>query len=68
MIVNHSDRPAQGRVPLPWSDLCGRDCRLMSSAGISANTYDRAGDELADPGLYVALDAWRCHVLALTVV
>jgi hypothetical protein len=25
--------------------------------------YDRDGDELTDSGLFVSLEAWRCHVL-----
>jgi hypothetical protein len=64
VVVNHSDRPAQGRIPLPWSGLRGSPCLLTDL--LTTDTYDRAGDELVDPGLYVALDAWHCHVLALT--
>ncbi|MFS8199748.1 alpha-amylase [Streptomyces sp. CWNU-52B] len=63
VVVNHSDRPAQARVPLPWDDLRGR--RLLLTDLLTARTYDRDGDELADAGLYVALDARHSHVLAV---
>ncbi|MGW2047281.1 alpha-amylase [Streptomyces sp. NPDC001858] len=61
VVVNHSDRPAQARLPLPWADLRGADHRLTDL--LTSQSYDRAGDELADQGLFVALDAWQAHVL-----
>ncbi|MEU9448842.1 alpha-amylase [Streptomyces sp. NPDC048277] len=63
VVVNYADRPAQGRVPLPWPDLRGRTCRLTDL--LTTDTFDRDGDELAGPGLFVALDPWRSHVLSL---
>ncbi|MEU9344933.1 alpha-amylase [Streptomyces sp. NPDC048278] len=63
VVVNYSGEPAQGRVPLPWDGLRGRSCRLTGL--LDGSTYDRAGDELADPGLFVALDAWQWHLLSL---
>ncbi|MET7702941.1 alpha-amylase family glycosyl hydrolase [Streptomyces sp. NPDC005485] len=63
IVVNYSDLPAQGQVPLPWADLGGSPCRFTDL--LTADTYDREGDGLLDPGLFVALDAWHCHVLAL---
>ena len=64
VVVNDSGHPAQARVPLPWDDLRGREHRLTDL--LTGQTYDRAGDELADAGLFVALDAWQVHVLSLT--
>lgn len=64
VIVNYSGTPAQARVPLPWPDLAGRACRLTDL--LSARTYDREGDELLAPGLYVDLPAWQSHVLTLS--
>ncbi|MGW1780635.1 alpha-amylase [Streptomyces sp. NPDC002143] len=61
VVVNHSDRPAQARLPLPWDDLRGHDHRLTDL--LTSQSYDRAGDELTDPGLFVALEAWQAHVL-----
>jgi Alpha amylase, catalytic domain len=63
VVVNLSDAPAHGLVPLPWSELRGRDWRLSDVLG--GATYQRKGDELADPGLFVALDRWGWHFLAL---
>jgi hypothetical protein len=64
VIVNYSGTPAQARVPLSWPDLAGRACRLTDL--LSARTYDRDGDELLAPGLYVDLPAWQSHVLTLS--
>ncbi|MER6350522.1 alpha-amylase [Streptomyces sp. NPDC001634] len=63
VVVNHSDTPSQGRVPLLWPDLRGRPCRLTDL--LTTDTYDRDGDELTGPGLYVALDPWHSHVLTV---
>ncbi|MHB9864316.1 alpha-amylase [Streptomyces sp. YIM S03343] len=63
VVVNYSERPAQGFVPLPWGDLRGRTHRLTDL--LTGRTYDRDGDQLAGPGLHVVLAPWGCHVLAL---
>ncbi|MFJ9019637.1 hypothetical protein ACIRPU_06565 [Streptomyces sp. NPDC102259] len=60
VVVNHSDRPAQARLPLPWDDLPGLEHRLTDL--LTSQAYDRDGGELADPGLFVALEAWQTHV------
>lgn len=52
-----------GQVPLPWTDFRGQSCELTEL--LSGNTYEREGDELVDPGLFVALDAWHWHLLSL---
>ena len=57
VVVNLSDQPAQGRIPLPWPDLPGRGWRLTDLLG--GDDFDRDGDELADPGLYVELPPWQ---------
>ncbi|MER5531596.1 alpha-amylase [Streptomyces sp. NPDC002677] len=63
VVINYSDRPAQGRVPLPWPDLRGRSCELTGL--LDESSYERDGDELADQGLFVALDAWHWHLVSL---
>ena len=63
VVVNLSGQPAQGRVPLEWADLPGRNCRLADL--LSGAVFERAGDELAGPGLFVALEPWQFHLLAL---
>ena len=64
IVVNLADAPAQARVHLPWDDIAGRTWHLddlLTDAG-----FDRAGDELAADGLYVALGPWGHHVLRWT--
>src|SRR3954454_16858392 len=63
VVVNLSDAPAQARVELPWPDLGGRGWTLSDRLG--AARFDRDGDDLAREGLYVGLDGWGGHFLAL---
>jgi hypothetical protein len=63
VVVNYGERPARGLVALPWDDLRGRPCRLTDL--LTGRSYDRDGDQLAGPGLRVALGPWECQVLAL---
>ena len=63
VVVNFSGQPAQGRVPLPWPDLPGRQWHLTDL--LAGHVLDRDGDELADPGLFVGLEPWQSHLFAL---
>lgn len=63
VVVNLSEQPAQGRVRLPWTDLRGGPHQLTEL--LSDLTYDRDGDELLDPGLYVELEGLRWHLVAV---
>ena len=65
IIVNLSDFRSQARVRMPWDDLAGRSWRLTDA--LSGAAYDRDGDEMRDPGLYVELEAWGYHFLTLGV-
>ncbi|MGH3267918.1 MAG: alpha-amylase family glycosyl hydrolase [Trebonia sp.] len=62
VVVNLSGQPAQGRIPLGWPDLPGRDWRLEDL--LSGAVFVRDGGELAGPGLFVALEPWQYHVLS----
>ncbi len=64
IVVNFSDQPAQGRIPLSWPDLPGRGWRLADL--LAGAAFDRAGDELAGPGLFVDLPPWQCYVFSVT--
>jgi len=64
VVVNLSDRPAQARIPLPWPDLPGHDWHMIDL--LQSTMFDRNGDEMADPGLFVALDPWQSHLLSLS--
>jgi hypothetical protein len=65
VVVNLSDAPAQARVHLPWErELGGRAWKLTDRLG--GESFERDGNELAAEGLYVGLDPWASHFLALT--
>ena len=64
IVVNLSDAPADGQIPLDWPELPGRTWRLVDL--LSDVVYERDGSLLRDPGLYVALQPGQTHLLALT--
>ena len=64
IVVNLSDWLAQALVRMRWSDLVGRKWSLTDVlAGI---TYERQGDEMCSPGLYVELRPWNFHFFRLS--
>ena len=63
IVVNLSDSAAQARVQVPWDELRGKTWRLVDA--LSDATYDRNGDEMRDPGLYVDLKPWDCQLFRL---
>jgi glycosidase len=63
IIVNLSNRPSQARVRWPWDDAAGGARRLTDV--FSGQVYDRDGNELCDPGLYVDLAPWAFHFFRL---
>ena len=61
VVVNFSDRPAQARVRVPWTDIQGQTLRLADL--LSGAVFDRKGDEMRGEGLYVELGSWGYHFL-----
>jgi Alpha amylase, catalytic domain len=61
IVINLSDSAAQARVQLPWEELKGKTWRLVDA--LSGESFDRNGDEMCDPGLYVDLKPWNYHFL-----
>ena len=61
IVVNLSDRPAQGRVRIPAPALAGKTWRMTDE--FSGTVFEREGNELQQDGLYVDLDAWGFHAL-----
>jgi Alpha amylase, catalytic domain len=59
IVVNLSDSAAQARIQLPWEELRGKTWRLVDA--LSGESYDRNGDDMRDPGLYVDLKPWNYH-------
>lgn len=60
IVVNLSDRRAQGRVQVPWADAAGGNWRLIDA--LSGVTYERDRNEMQSPGLYVELGPWNYHL------
>ena len=48
IVINLSAQPAQGRVPLDWPDLPGRNWHLTDL--LTEGVLEREGDELAGSG------------------
>ena len=61
IVVNLSAQPAQAQVEVRWPNAGGEKWRLIDV--LSGTTFDREGDEMLSPGLYVDLGPWRCHFL-----
>ncbi|HEY3611687.1 MAG TPA: alpha-amylase family glycosyl hydrolase [Pseudonocardiaceae bacterium] len=64
VVINLADQSAQARIPLSWSDLAGHDWALTDL--LRRTVFERDGDELIGPGLFVSLDPWQCYLLAVT--
>ncbi len=60
IVVNYSGSGAQGRVRLPWNDLAGRPWKLTEL--FTGQVYERSGDEMCHPGIYVDLPPWGYHL------
>lgn len=57
IVVNLSDCPVQARVQVPWAG--GGTWQLIDL--LSDTNYERNGDEMLAPGLYVELAPWNYH-------
>lgn len=64
VTVNHDENRSQCRVRLPFHDLAGKTWRLTDQTGDAV--YDRDGDELQNPGLFLDMGAWNYHVFEMT--
>ncbi|KDE55042.1 alpha-amylase family glycosyl hydrolase [Methanoculleus sp. MH98A] len=60
VAVNYAPDRGQCYVPLPWADLAGKEVRLRDLMGEA--TYDRDGEGLLSPGLYLDIPGWGRHV------
>ncbi|MCU0583674.1 MAG: alpha-amylase family glycosyl hydrolase [Syntrophales bacterium] len=61
IVVNLADTSSQGRVRMPGLTLAGRTWRLTDL--MSGEVFERNGDEMTDPGLFVDLPPWGYHFL-----
>ena len=60
VIVNYSAERSQCYLEMPWPDLGGWKWRLNDTLG--DETYERAGDDLNQAGLYLDLPGWGFNV------
>lgn len=63
VVVNLSEAPAQGQIPLPWPGLPGRRWRFRDLLG--GADFTRDSGQLADPGLYVDMRPGQSYLLAV---
>ena len=61
VVVNLAERHSQGRVRMPGLQLAGRSWRLVDF--MSGDAFERDGNEMTDPGLFVDLKPWGYHFL-----
>jgi Alpha amylase, catalytic domain len=66
VVVNLSESAAQARVRVPWADLAAGTGTWQLEDRLADRRFERAGDELATDGLYVGLDGWAYHFLAVS--
>ena len=64
VVVNLSADPAQGLIPFAWTDLSGQNWQLTDL--LDQRVFNREGVELTGPGLFVSLEPWHFHLLALS--
>ncbi len=65
IIVNFCDVRSDAMVQIPLENIRGRDIRLSDE--LSGADYERPGTEIADNGLYAALEPWSCHFFKLVL-
>lgn len=59
IVVNLSESQAQGQVRIPWLEVVGRKWQLNDL--LSGASFERDGDPMLSPGLYVELGPWSFH-------
>lgn len=59
-VVNYAGNQGQCYVRLPFEDLLGQSVRLQDRT--SSAVYDRNGDTLLAPGLYLDMPPWGYQV------
>jgi hypothetical protein len=60
-VVNLSDGAAQANVQIGWDEIRGKSWRLNDT--FSGALFERDGDQMLSPGLYVDLQPWGYHFL-----
>jgi hypothetical protein len=63
VVVNLGPARSQALVRVPWPELGGKRWRLDDA--LDGTTFERAGADMAGPGLYVDLEGGAWHLLAV---
>ena len=66
VAVNYTENQGQCYVRLPFDDLFGQPVRLQDR--LSPAVYDRTGEDLLLPGLYLGMPPWGYHAFEVTVM
>ena len=66
IVINFSDNVAQGRVQVVGAQLGEKTWRLLDQ--FSGEIYERSGNGMQNPGLYVELNSWGCHFFRLEIL
>jgi hypothetical protein len=61
VVVNLSDFRSQGHIQIPWEETARLSWLLSEMLG--SESYERNGEEMRHPGLYVDLNPWSFHLL-----
>jgi glycosidase len=61
VAVNYAPNQSQCYIRLPWDELKGRSWQMTDL--FTGQIYERSGDEMCNPGLYVDLPPWGFHIL-----
>jgi hypothetical protein len=63
IVVNYGHYQAQCYLPLPADEAAGKQVYLLDQ--MHPIRYERSGDHLVSPGLYLDMPAWGYHVFVL---
>ena len=66
VVVNYAGNQGQCYIWLAFNDLFGRRVRLQDR--MSSAVYERNGDDLLLPGLYLDMPPWGYHVFEVTAI
>jgi len=66
IVVNLSDYTSQAQVQVPWADVPGGHWKLADL--LSGAVFERDGNQMRSPGLYVELEPWHYHFLRCSPV
>ena len=66
VAVNYAPHQSQCYIRLPLPEISGRAWRLKDLMGTAA--YDRDGNDLQSPGLYLDVAPWQYHVFEMSLL